>query len=59
MNSIIDNQKTLTQTTLGLAALLSLLEDKGVITQDEYVKEYEKAKRILIKETLKEIKAQL
>ena len=59
MDSIINNQKSLTQTTLGLAALLSLLEDKGVITQDEYVKAYKKAKDVLIKETLKEIKAQL
>lgn len=53
-----NNQKALTQTTVGLAALLALLEEKGVISQDEYVKAYEKAKDILIKETLKEIKKQ-
>ena len=51
--------KTITQTTVGLAALFALLEEKGVITEDEYVKAYKKAKDVLIKETLKEIKAQL
>ena len=50
--------KTITQTSVGLAALLALLETKGVITEDEYVKAYKKAKDVLIKETLKTIKNQ-
>lgn len=53
-----DNPQTIVQTTLGLAALLILLEEKGVITEDEYLKAYEKAKQALIEETLKEIKKQ-
>lgn len=53
-----ETQKASTQTTVALTALIALLEEKGVISQDEYVKAYEKAKDILIKETLKEIKKQ-
>ena len=53
-----DLQKVALQAFVGLAALLELLEEKGIITEDEYLKAYEKAKQALIEETLKEIKKQ-
>lgn len=49
---------TIVQTTIGLAALLLLLEQKGVITEDEYKEVYETAKDTFVKEMVEELKGQ-
>ena len=54
-----ETQKSSIQATLGLAALLILLEEKGIITEDEYKKAYETARDTLIKETVEQIKKQI
>ena len=47
------------QTAIGLAVLLELLEDKGVITEDEYNQKYEEAKKILVDSVIEEMKKKL
>ena len=52
-------QQTALQATIGLAALLDLLEDKGVITEDEYMQKYKEAKKILVDSVIEEMKKTL
>lgn len=44
------------QTTCGFAALLDLLMDKGVITEDEYNKKYEEIKKYFMDSAVEEMK---
>ena len=47
------------QAFVGLAALLELLEEKGIITEDEYTRKYEEAKKIIMDSIIEEVKKQL
>ena len=47
------------QAVVGLAALLDLLEEKGIITESEYTTKYEEAKKILVDSVIEEMKKQL
>lgn len=44
------------ETVIGLAALIDLLADKGVITEDEYEKKFEEAKNLLVDSVIEEMK---
>lgn len=52
-------QKVTVQNLVGLAALLNLLEEKGLLTEDEYQKYYEEAKKVVINETFEQMKSEL
>lgn len=54
-----DIKKTIMQTNIGLAALIDLLGEKGIITEDEYLKKYEQAKKTFIRVAVAEIKESL
>lgn len=47
---------TIIQTNVGLAALLNLLEEKGVITEAEYIQKFDELKEIVINSFVEEIK---
>ena len=47
------------QAVVGLAVLLDLLEEKGVITEAEYKLKYEEAKKILVDSVIEEMKKQI
>lgn len=51
-----DINATIIQTTCGFAALLDLLTDKGVITEDEYNQKYEDIKKYFMDSAIEEIK---
>lgn len=51
-----DFNKAIMKMTCGLAALLMLLEEKGILTEDEYKKKYDEVKEVLIQETIATIK---
>lgn len=51
-----DLQKVALQAFVGLAALLELLEEKGILTEDEYTQKYEEAKELIFTIAVKEMK---
>lgn len=51
-----DLQKVALPTFVGLAALLELLEEKGIITEDEYTQKYEEATNIVVDSFIEEVK---
>lgn len=51
-----DLQQVALQAFVGLAALLELLEEKGIITEDEYNRKYEEAKKIVVDSVIEEVK---
>ena len=53
-----NNNASSIQSTIGLAALLDLLEEKGIITEDEYKKKYDEAKKIVVDSIIAEMKKQ-
>ena len=55
----MDNNATALQATIGLAALLDLLEEKGIITEAEYMAKYNETKKILMDSVIEEMKKQL
>ncbi len=53
----MDNlQPSSLKTAIGLAALLLLLEDKGVITEEEFKQKYDEAKTLLLDSILEDVK---
>ena len=54
-----NNNASSIQSTIGLAALLDLLEEKGIITEAEYMAKYDKAKKIVMNSVIEEMKKQL
>ena len=52
-------QTTTFQTVIGLAALLDLLEEKGILTESEYTKKFEETKKILVDSVIEEMKKSL
>ena len=44
------------ETVIGLAALIDLLADKGVITEAEYEAKFEEAKNLLVDSVIEEMK---
>lgn len=54
-----DLQQVALPTFVGLAALLELLEEKGIITEDEYTQKYEEATNIVVDSFIEEAKKNL
>lgn len=54
-----DVRKIAVQTVIGLTALLNMLEEKGILTEEEYEKYYEKAKKVVLNETFEKIKNEI
>ena len=54
-----DLQKLALPAFVGHAALLDLLEEKGIITEDEYKKYYDEARKVVINETFEQMKSEL
>ena len=52
-------QTNVFQAIVGLAALLDLLEEKGIITEAEYTTKYEETKKILVDSVIEEMKKSL
>ena len=52
-------QTNVFQAIVGLAALLDLLEEKGIITEAEYKLKYEEVKKILVDSVIEEMKKSL
>ena len=57
----VDNDINVTtiQNSVGLAALVELLADKGVITEAEYEAKFEEAKKIVMDSVIEEMKKKL
>ncbi|MBR2518359.1 MAG: hypothetical protein IKE46_01015 [Selenomonadaceae bacterium] len=53
-----DNASSM-QSTLGLAVLLDLLVEKGIITEAEFKEKYEEAKKLIIGSLMEEMKKKL
>lgn len=56
----MDNDTALSlQATIELAALLELLEEKGILTEAEYMAKYNETKKILMDSLMEEFKKKL
>ena len=54
-----DINSTTIQNFVGLAALVELLADKGVITEAEYEAKFEEAKKIVMDSVIEEMKKKM
>lgn len=52
-----DLQQTTVQTLIGLATLIALLEEKGIINEDEFNRAYEKMKETLFDSVVEKMKS--
>ena len=55
----VDNDINVTtnfQTVIGLAALIDLLREKGILTEAEYEKKFEESKKIIMDAVIEEMK---
>ncbi len=49
-------QQSNLQNAIVIAALLELLEDKGVVTEEEFKQKYDEAKKLLLDSILEDVK---
>lgn len=47
------------QAFVRFAALLELLEEKGIVTEEEYTRKYEETKKIIVDSVIEEMKKTL